>query len=391
MMFSANLRQLRKKYNYSQEYLADKLNVTRQTISKWENGTAMPDLRKLTEISEFFGVTMDYLLGTEGNMNVTDTADREFDNRYKEAYNKQLFAMIKENQEKQAKINHTLKVLIAVVAVALMVVSITFSFVYGNLSSQIISLQNSVNNVSAGSTIIEDKETIGDWADYEILSTDKENPNIATVKFSYAPDTYPKNAKVYLEVVDKNGKSKKTDAQLKSGSFITTIALDVTEVEHIYLFVDDGKNVSKEDMDINFIYEYFTIDVDNFSYSEHNYSEKKHEYSFDSVYWSKEDTFKPISKVYLIAKSDNKVIFENELKIKKISDQDMESGGYDYYADAQIVSMEQPADEFLLKFVDIDSNEYYVSAYDEDDLDDISEGNYKMIIFKNSKKLTYEN
>ena len=63
MKFDDNLRRLRKEKEYSQEYLAAKLDVTRQTISKWENGTAMPDLKKLVELAELFGVTMDALLG----------------------------------------------------------------------------------------------------------------------------------------------------------------------------------------------------------------------------------------------------------------------------------------------------------------------------------------
>ncbi len=54
MRFDENLRILRKEKDYSQEYLAEKLGVTRQTISKWENGTAMPDLKKLIELADFF-------------------------------------------------------------------------------------------------------------------------------------------------------------------------------------------------------------------------------------------------------------------------------------------------------------------------------------------------
>ncbi len=53
MRFDENLRILRKEKDYSQEYLAEKLGVTRQTISKWENGTAMPDLKKLIELADF--------------------------------------------------------------------------------------------------------------------------------------------------------------------------------------------------------------------------------------------------------------------------------------------------------------------------------------------------
>ncbi|MUU12757.1 MAG: XRE family transcriptional regulator [Oscillibacter sp.] len=46
----------------SQEQLADRLGVTRQSVSKWEGGTAMPELVKLISLSELFGVSVDYLV-----------------------------------------------------------------------------------------------------------------------------------------------------------------------------------------------------------------------------------------------------------------------------------------------------------------------------------------
>lgn len=46
----------------SQEQLAERLGVTRQSVSKWEGGTAMPELVKLISLSELFGVSVDYLV-----------------------------------------------------------------------------------------------------------------------------------------------------------------------------------------------------------------------------------------------------------------------------------------------------------------------------------------
>ena len=65
MIFADKLISLRKKNGWSQEELAEKMNVSRQTISKWENGTAMPDLKKLTDLASLFDVSMDELLGTK--------------------------------------------------------------------------------------------------------------------------------------------------------------------------------------------------------------------------------------------------------------------------------------------------------------------------------------
>ena len=53
---------LRKQNNMSQEQLAEKLNVSRQSISKWERDEALPDIYNLESISEIFGVSIDYLV-----------------------------------------------------------------------------------------------------------------------------------------------------------------------------------------------------------------------------------------------------------------------------------------------------------------------------------------
>ncbi len=61
-MFKDNLIQLRKIYNMSQEDLADKLGVTRQTVSKYETGESLPDIEKCAAIASVFGVTIDDLI-----------------------------------------------------------------------------------------------------------------------------------------------------------------------------------------------------------------------------------------------------------------------------------------------------------------------------------------
>ena len=62
MSFSEKLMDLRRKSGLSQEQLADRLGVTRQSVSKWESGAAMPELVKLISLSDIFGVSVDYLV-----------------------------------------------------------------------------------------------------------------------------------------------------------------------------------------------------------------------------------------------------------------------------------------------------------------------------------------
>lgn len=60
------IRVLRTSKNLSQDELAEKLYISRQAVSKWENGEATPDIDKLVQLAEIFGVSLDYLvLGKE--------------------------------------------------------------------------------------------------------------------------------------------------------------------------------------------------------------------------------------------------------------------------------------------------------------------------------------
>ncbi len=64
-MFQENLKELRKKKGYSQQELAIRLNVVRQTISKWEKGLSVPDTDTLIKMAEIFEVSVNELLGAK--------------------------------------------------------------------------------------------------------------------------------------------------------------------------------------------------------------------------------------------------------------------------------------------------------------------------------------
>ena len=65
MILAEKIMQLRKKNGWSQEELAEQLNVSRQSVSKWESAQSIPDLNKILAMSELFGVSTDYLLKDE--------------------------------------------------------------------------------------------------------------------------------------------------------------------------------------------------------------------------------------------------------------------------------------------------------------------------------------
>ena len=73
MILADKIIRLRKKNGWSQEELADKMKVSRQSVSKWEGAQSIPDLEKILQLSALFGVTTDYLLKD-------DIEDEEFTN-----------------------------------------------------------------------------------------------------------------------------------------------------------------------------------------------------------------------------------------------------------------------------------------------------------------------
>ncbi len=65
MILADKIINLRKKNGWSQEELAEKLEVSRQAVSKWESAQSVPDLNRVLQLSELFGVSTDYLLKDE--------------------------------------------------------------------------------------------------------------------------------------------------------------------------------------------------------------------------------------------------------------------------------------------------------------------------------------
>ena len=76
MSFSEKLIKLRKQHGFSQEELGYKLNVTRQTVSKWELGQTVPEMNKLISLSQIYGISLDELTN-EDKLNVDNTTKKD--------------------------------------------------------------------------------------------------------------------------------------------------------------------------------------------------------------------------------------------------------------------------------------------------------------------------
>ena len=115
MNIGEKLYELRKEKNLSQEEVADKLNVTRQTVSKWETNQSMPDLDKVIPLCELFGISTEELLTGKKNI--------ERENYNKEEIKEERVLTKQEVRRKNAEVVST-SVFIYIVGVAFVATAI---------------------------------------------------------------------------------------------------------------------------------------------------------------------------------------------------------------------------------------------------------------------------
>lgn len=145
MKFGENLYNLRKKQKISQEKLAEKIGVSRQSVSKWENGTAYPEMNRIFELCKMFHCKLNDLV----NDNILD-----FDSLDKEVK----MSVVKFNKEKQNKLKIGSKT-ISIFSKILQVITIIISAVMIMSMLFIPSVINNTN-VDNGSIIVADKNVM---------------------------------------------------------------------------------------------------------------------------------------------------------------------------------------------------------------------------------------
>lgn len=145
MKFDENLYNLRKTQKISQEKLAEKIGVSRQSVSKWENGTAYPEMNRIFELCKIFHCKLNDLV----NDNILD-----FDSLDK----KVKMSVVKFNKEKQNKLKIVSKT-ISIFSKMLQVITIIISAVMIMSMLFIPSVINNTN-VDNGSIIVADKNVM---------------------------------------------------------------------------------------------------------------------------------------------------------------------------------------------------------------------------------------
>ena len=125
-MLKENIKSLRKSKRLSQEELAIKLNVVRQTISKWEQGLSVPDAEMLISISEVFETPVSTLLGE--NISETKVDDLKAISEKLEIINLQL----SQRKNERRKIVHWLLILLCIVIITVFISLILLNSPYLN-------------------------------------------------------------------------------------------------------------------------------------------------------------------------------------------------------------------------------------------------------------------
>ena len=122
-MFSENLKILRKQKGLTQEALAIKLHITRQTISKWEKGLSVPDAEQLVHLAEVLEVPITQLLGQK----VADTTNENEVAEYLAQIAEQLAI---KNRRTKLIVKIVVVILVAFVIANLLMVLMSFSSFY---------------------------------------------------------------------------------------------------------------------------------------------------------------------------------------------------------------------------------------------------------------------
>ncbi len=126
-MLNENIKNLRKEKGISQEELANKLNVVRQTVSKWEQGLSVPDSEMLIKISEIFEVPVSKLIGETFEEDKTKDELARISQRLEN-----LNAMLAEENAKKKRRNIILLSALLLVAAVIILITSTISFIAGN-------------------------------------------------------------------------------------------------------------------------------------------------------------------------------------------------------------------------------------------------------------------
>ncbi len=216
MEFREILISERKKNNLSQEKLSELLSVSRQSISKWENGDSYPEYPKLIALAEILNCDLDYLCGRKEN-----------------------------NDDSEEKITtHNNKGKYLIIAIIMLIVGCVIGFFIGG----------NINNGNTDNTVVEMPDTIT----VKSIKFSKENDY---VKLTFVPSVINEDFKYTVSFYGNSG-TEEFDVQEINGAFVCVAKLNNTGYRDVVLYVDNRE----EKREIPLVSE-FTVDEYGFSWT----------------------------------------------------------------------------------------------------------------------------
>ena len=251
MTVGQKIYELRNEKHMTQEELAERMGVSRQSVSKWESDTSLPELEKLKALAELFEVSLDKLVNADYAENAESkatpkaTASEDFSSDIKIIRN-QIDTLNK--KVKQLKRGSAIKsVAIIILAIALIINSVghrNLSDRIGSLDGRISAIGDTVYYPGSGDTGEKEKTLVEDWK-YKILSFDEKNKT-AEVSISMLPVSISKNSEVTAYITGSDGNEITTPLTEKKGRFTGTCDLPIEDYYEITVVFDDGENRQSE-------------------------------------------------------------------------------------------------------------------------------------------------
>lgn len=143
MNFGEKITTLRKQKGITQEQLAEQLGVTRQTISKWELNQSTPDLNYISQLSDLFEVTTDYLIKEENLEDKKDINNEHTDNNYANT-----------PQREPVKPSFVVGIIFSVLGVALIIIGIVLGLTEAGWNVGIMGMAGGVLNLVVGMVLM---------------------------------------------------------------------------------------------------------------------------------------------------------------------------------------------------------------------------------------------
>lgn len=251
------LYELRRGSGMSQEELAEKLGVSRQAVSKWESGTAQPELQKLVELSNLYNVSVDELLSLE------HTQEKESDVA-------EAFGPVKAPEKLTPRtFAHRYKrpLLLAALLLALLLALCihesrrirSLSRQVEELRGQIVSVQQSLAGQIAGigssvEDILQREASLVSQYEYSVTDVDLEAQE-CTLSFSILPKSIPENLRLTLIVTDEDEGTDEQQSQsvvLTQDSFSTfrgSVAVPLSDRLSVSACFESGGETQVQQLD----------------------------------------------------------------------------------------------------------------------------------------------